>query len=416
MAKFIKVLTILYRRNFTKNVLMIVFMMITNFIMLTFVLFATTSANILSAINDQYFESLSVDVSRYTTAATNNELINVRNYERPPLSYMHALMEETGRFTIRPDYTMFFNETKLLLFDKVLANPLFITYSHPNRGIGINRTFYNEIKKEVALTEERFTMNFVLDMTFLVNNEVTTIQYEELITPLFIYDEPTYFSAAKLYIPQAFIDRTIGSIFINEGQTVNNYLLNINNDHELANLRWRCHFQDKAQLALFTKITSDSSDTHNGLELSADYLQKVASFHALYDYLYILGVILFIFVIVGSAVIYTVIAHTALLANLKQMALLSVLGAKRSDLYVLYVLLITFNFVLGLSGLLIIQPFLITLQNMFRYFLHLRLAINITIQPFIVIILGNYLFLLSIIMIIFLVNMRRPLLYLLIDA
>ncbi len=391
-------------------------MVMTNFITMTFVLFAATSNNVLSAINEQYFEHLSVDVSRYSTAATNNELINVKNYERPSLSYMHALMEETDRFTIRPDYTMFFKETKLLLFDKVLPNPLFITYGHTNEGVGINRTFYNEIKKEVALFEDNFTLTFVLDMTVLVNNEVKTIQYEERITPLFIYDEPTYFSTSKLYLPQAFIDRTIGSIFINDGQTLNNYLLNINNDHELANLRLRCHFNNKAQLALFTKIVADSSDNDNGVEISADHLQKVASFHALYDYLYILGVILFIFIIVGSVVIYIVIAHTALLANLKQMALLSVLGAKRSDLYVLYVSLLTFNFVLGLSGVLIVKPFLKGLQNMLLHFLHLRLQIDITLQPFLLIIFGNYLFLISIITIIFLFNMRRPLLYLLIDA
>lgn len=91
-------------------------------------------------------------------------------------------------------------------------------------------------------------------------------------------------------------------------------------------------------------IVNEVSNNESGIEVSGDHINKIESFNALYDYLSILMKLFLAFVIIGSVVIYVVIAHTALLTILRQMALFAVLGASKKQIYEIYLFLIIINF------------------------------------------------------------------------
>lgn len=416
ILKYLPILRVFYNRNFTKNALMVSFLLVTNLTVSVFLFFFSSSQTIMPVLNESYFETLSVNISRFNSVATNNELIKVRTYERPSLSFMNSVMTRTGRFDIRPDYSMFLSELTVSLYAKEVATPLVVTYMHNNQGIGINEAFYSLLSKEVTLSEEQLSLRLVLRKKFMIENLERILEHEDDVLINFIYEEPSYFSTPKLYIPESYLDATIGSYLVSEGLTLTNYLLNINTDNELANLSLRCHFNSLAQYNLFKDIVADISSDDYGYEITGDHLQKIASFAALYAYLEILIKILFIFVIVALIVILFVIAHTSLLSNMRQMALLNVLGAKRSDLYTFFFMLLSFNFILGLYSLLLLPPLLPLFSKLLFHLLRIDIALAINIHYLIMAMCLNYLFLIFVLTTIFMLNMRRPPLYLLIDA
>lgn len=416
LYKYLKVLRVFYKRNFVKNALMVVFLLITNLTISVFLSLFNSSQMVVKVLNDSYFEHQSVNISKFASIDTNNELIKVRTYERPSLSFMNSLMTRTGRFEIRPDYTTFFNDFNVTIFDKVVTRPQFITYMHGNYGIGINEAFYHLINDEVTLDPHNLRLKLELKTTFMVDGEARTLVHNDEVFINFIYEEPSYFSSPKIYLPENYLDVTIGSYAISEGVSLTNYLLNLNSHDELANLSLRCHFHSREQYASFVQIIDEISGAFNGYEISSDHLNKIASFTALYAYLEILIKILFVFVVIALIVILVVIAHTSLLANMRQMALLNVLGAKKGDLYVFFVFLLTFNFVLGLFSLVLLPSLLTLFNHLLYYLLRINISLTLNINHLIMVMSLNYLFLLSAITIIFMLNMRRPLLYLLLDA
>lgn len=412
-----RLLSTFYRRNAVKNTMMVVFMFITNIVLGGFVIFFNAGQNIIDVLEENYFEYLSVDVSLYQSLLTNNELINVKTYKRPSLDYIHAMMEKTGRFSVRPDYSHFFQNASLRLYEKELSVPLITTYDHVNYGFGINKTYLQNISSEVSLNSlEQLSLSLKIEMNINVDDQIVPIIIEEEVAISFVIEEPTYFANAKLYVPQHFIDQTLGQIFVRPGETLNNHLLNVNPESVLANFRLRCHFESKKQRQLFLKLAEDFSDKENGLEVSSDPQQKSASFVALYDYLEILSIILLVFVLVGSAVIYCVVAHTSLLSNMQQMALISVLGAGKMDLYVYYLILLMFNFLLGLTSFIFLPYALPLVNHLFLNLMKVNAVFQIDYSLVTLIASGNFLFLFALISAIFYINMKRPLLNLLLDA
>ena len=416
LVKHLKVLRVFYKRNFVKNALMVSFLLITNLTISVFLALFNSSQMVIDVLNDSYFEKQSVNLSKFASIDTNNDLIKVRTYERPSLAFMNSLMTRTGRFEIRPDYTMFFNEFNVKVFDKALPKPQFITYMHENYGIGINEAFYNLLKEEVTLPNDNLHIMLELDATFMIDGTLHTLKHSDIVEINFVYEEPAYFSTPKLYLPEYYLDATIGSYPISSGLTLTNYLLNLNSHDELANLSLRCHFNSRAQYLRFTQIIADISSADYGYEISGDHLNKIASFAALYDYLEILIKILFVFVVIALVVILIVIAHTSLLANMRQMALLNVLGAKKRDLFAFFMLLLTFNFALGLVSLLLLPSLLSFFNSLLFFLLRINAQLIININYLIMVMSLNYLFLTVSTTIIFMLNMRRPLLYLLLDA
>lgn len=416
MLKYLRVLSIFYRRNFSKNVILVLFTLLTNLTLSLFLIFNESSAAILPRLNESYFEELSVDLSKYGSAPTNNELINVKTYERPSLVFINSLMERTGPFMIRPDYTFLFQKSKLHLFAKELSNPLFVTHMVQGYGIGINRAYYEFLRKEVALHSENFKVALTINTKLMIESKEVEFSFSDELEISFIYDEPTVFTSPKLYLPETYLDTSLGRTFLFEDVSLTNYLLNLNPTDELANRKFRCHLRDRLQLEKLKKIINELSSTEDGYEISADYLAKVASFTALYEYLKILMTLLLWFVIIATLIISVVIAHTSLMASLRQMALLVMIGAKKSDLYVLYFLLLSFNFLLGLVSLTLLPSIIPFLNTLLFSFLHFEITLTISIYSLISTFSFLYLFLLLIISLIFVFNLRRPLLYLLIDA
>ena len=125
---------------------------------------------------------------------------------------------------------------------------------------------------------------------------------------------------------------------------------------------------------------------------------------------------LLVFVVIASLVIYFVVAYTSLMSILPQAALLKLLGAKKGEIYFIFLSIITFNFLLGLGGVMLIPRILPLISALIHKILVLNLTFGLNFKLILTIVSGNYILLLLTITIIFLVNMRRPLLYLLLDA
>lgn len=411
---FLKVIFNLYKRNIKKNRLMVIFMIFTNLTLMLFFVFFASNEVLVDTLSSNYLEHLSVDVSLYESLPTNNELINVKTYRRPSIDYLNSMMKVIDNFTIRPDYSPLLREKNINILDKEVPNVLIIILGGGKKEIGINTTLYNELQNLVSVKDEEILFNFYLKTTLFIEEEII-IDYHTQFPISYIYDEPTYFSVPKLYISQTVIDATMGSIFIKPGLTLNNYLLNINDDHELSNYRYRCHFKDEEQKQKFMMVVKAVSNSERGIEVSGDYINKIDSFTALYDYLNILMKLFLAFVIIGSIVIYVVIAHTSLLTILRQMALFAILGASKNHLYDIYFLLIFLNFFLSLVSYLI-GPFLMPFLSLILYKLlgvYVPLTLNYTML--FLMIGANFVLLFVLITVIFVINIRRPLLYLLID-
>lgn len=410
-----KVLSTLYKRNIKKNTLMVIFMIFTNISLMLFLLFFSSNEALLTTLSSSYLEHLSVDVSLYESQPTNNSLINVKTYKRPTIDYLNSIMRVTDNFKIRPDYSPLLADKTLFIFDKEIPNILITILGENSEEVGINRALYKELLKAASFSNEEIIIRFSLATTLFIDEEETKINYEHDFRITYIYDEPTYFSSPKLYIPQNMIDATLGSIFIKSGVTLNNYLLNLNAEHELTNYRYKCHFKSVAQKEKFMSIVHDVSTKEQGIEVSGDYISKVESFTALYSYLSILIKLFLAFVIIGSVVIYVVIAHTSLLAILRQMALFAILGAKSKDLYYIYLFLISINFLLSIVSFVLLPYFLPLLSRLLYKLLGVCVALTLNYKLLIFMISVNFITLLVILTVIFLINMRKPLLYLLID-
>ncbi len=390
-------------------------MTFTNLTLMLFLLFFSSSETLVTTLSESYLEHLSVDISMYEALPTNNALINVKSYKRPTIDYLHSIMKVTDVFTIRPDYSPLLQQKQLSILGKDIPNVLITPLGKSTNEIGINRAFYHELQKLVTVKDENILLNFYLKTALFIEEEEIIIDYHTHFRVTYIYDEPSYFSIPKLYISQNIIDATIGNIFVKTGVTLNNYLLNLNDEHELTNYRYKCHFKNEEQKVKFMHIVDVVSNSERGIEVSGDYINKINSFTALYAYLSILMKLFLGFVIIGSVVIYVVVAHTSLLSILRQMALFAVLGANKMKLYEIYLFLIFINFILSLISFALLPSLTPVLGVMLYKVLGIYVTLNINYQLLYLMISGNFLLLLILITIIFLINMRRPLLYLLID-
>lgn len=412
----IKILNLFYKRNLAKNILLVFFLNITNLFLVLFVLVYSEGPKIVRVFEESYFEHLSVDISLYQSVETNNDLINVKSYARPSLSYVQTYTAHTGQFSIRPDYSFFWQNSEVSIFNKTAETPQIITYSEPRQGVGINGAYLKVLQESSSVKPDDLTLKLRIDASFTVNEEVIEVFVSQDLDVNFVFNEPNYFSTPKLYLPQGVVDKILGSFMISPGLTLNNFLLNVNASNELLSQKLRCHFKDKEQLETFIRISEDTKGTDSGLEISGDHIGKVESFKALYEYLNILIIMLLVFVVIASVVIYFVVAYTSLMSILPQAALLKLLGAKKGEIYLIFLSIITFNFLLGLGGVILIKSVLPLISGLIYQILVLNLTFTLNFNLIFSIVSANYILLFLTVTVIFLVNMRRPLLYLLIDA
>lgn len=407
---------VLYQRNLVKNMLMVSFMLITNLVLGFFIVFLQSESLIIPSLSTSYFEHLSVDVQSYERISSNNELIAIKKYKRPDINYLHNLMEHSGRFKIRPDYKEILSLSTLKLYEKELPRPLFIVVDNIKSGFGINNTYLDLIKNDITIEDNEFLLSLNLTFNITYEEEDITFVIEDELPIDFIFKEPKYFASPKIFIPQEYIDKTIGALPVKEGLSINNYLLNLSEDHALTNYKYRLHFDSVTQKEHVSSLLNAGNTKEQGVELSSDANNKVNSFKALYDYLNILVMVFFIFIIIASLIMHIIVAHTSLLALQKQLALLQIIGGSKSDLLLLFLALNLFNFMIGLLSLFIL-PLMMPVVSYFLYiYLNVAITIYINVKTIILLILINLVILITLIISLFLFNTRRPLLYLLIDA
>lgn len=416
IIKYFKLLGVFYRRNLSKNRLMVLFMAITNLILVIFLLFFASKDEIVYKLEKSYLEHLSLDVSNYSSVSTNNSLINVKTYKRPDLEFLSSIMENTGQFKIRPDYSLLFQSATFSAFEKELEPPQVIIHNIQTYNVGINQKYADEIFKAINVSSDQLFLKVEINYSLKIFEEEISITFVDEMKVDYVYHEPTYLSSSKIYISQEYIDAKLGNYIVQEGVNLNNMLLNLASDHPMTNYRFKLHMNDVFQKQHLLKIINDISDQKDGFEVSSDQIYKVESFRALYSYLEILINVFLVFVIVGSIVIYVVIAHTSLLSTLKQMALLSIIGATKEDLYFLYLILILINFICALGSIFIFPTMLPSLNRLLYFIMHIEINLQINFGTVLVVIISNYLLLITLVTIIYIVNIRRPLLYLLLDA
>lgn len=409
-----KLVLAFYNRNIAKNIMMVAFMLFTNLIFGLFSIFIESEKVVIPTLSASYLEHLSVDVSLYESISTNNDLINVKRYKRPSISYLESFSSQS-EFIIRPDFSKVFRYTKVSIHDKELPLPEFVVINNIPHDIGINESFLEVIKESVSVDEKSLLLDFNLLLPQMKEDSLN-IEYNTTLKIDFIYQEPAYFSVPKIYISQDFVDQNIGSLKIYEELMLSNYLFNLHSEHEMTNYRFRLHFNNYEERMKFIKIVEDINTNHNGVELTSDEIIKVKSFSSLYDYLNILVTVFLGFIIIGGLVMNGIISYTALMSLQKQMALLNILGATKVDLLFLFILINLCNFIMGLMSFLLLPYLLPVVSTVFYKFLHIRVAISMNLLTISTIIFLNIIVFMILLILLFLINNRRPLLYLLLDA
>lgn len=409
-----KLVLAFYNRNIAKNIMMVAFMLFTNLIFGLFSIFIESEKVVIPTLSASYLEHLSVDVSLYESISTNNDLINVKRYKRPSISYLESFSSQS-EFIIRPDFSKVFRYTKVSIHDKELPLPEFVVINNIPHDIGINESFLEVIKESVSVDEKSLLLDFNLLLPQMKEDSLN-IEYNTTLKIDFIYQEPAYFSVPKIYISQDFVDQNIGSLKIYEELMLSNYLFNLHSEHEMTNYRFRLHFNNYEERMKFIKIVEDINTNQNGVELTSDEIIKVKSFSSLYDYLNILVTVFLGFIIIGGLVMNGIISYTALMSLQKQMALLNILGATKVDLLLLFILINLCNFIVGLMSFLLLPYLLPVVSTVFYKFLHIRVAISMNLLTISTIIFLNIIVFMILLILLFLINNRRPLLYLLLDA
>lgn len=409
-----KLVLAFYNRNIAKNIMMVAFMLFTNLIFGLFSIFIESEKVVIPTLSASYLEHLSVDVSLYESISTNNDLINVKRYKRPSISYLESFSSQS-EFIIRPDFSKVFRYTKVSIHDKELPLPEFVVINNIPHDIGINESFLEVIKESVSVDEKSLLLDFNLLLPQMKEDSLN-IEYNTTLKIDFIYQEPAYFSVPKIYISQDFVDQNIGSLEIYEELMLSNYLFNLHSEHEMSNYRFRLHFNNYEERMKFIKIVEDINTNQNGVELTSDEIIKVKSFSSLYDYLNILVTVFLGFIIIGGLVMNGIISYTALMSLQKQMALLNILGATKVDLLFLFILINLCNFIMGLMSFLLLPYLLPVVSTVFYKFLHIRVAISMNLLTISTIIFLNIIVFMILLILLFLINNRRPLLYLLLDA
>lgn len=410
-----KLIKTLYKRNMKKNRLMIIFMFLTNLLMGTFVLFLDADQAIIPRLSTTYLEHLSVGISSFETLSTNNELMNVRMHRRPPLALLSSMMTHIGSFEIRPDYTLLFDHAKLSMYEKSIEKPYFAIHGLKTNQIGINQSFYETIKKAVQ-PDLDFTLKLSIFLTITIEEIDVDIDIKEHLPITFIKEEPPFFLRPKLYLPQSFIDEKIGSYSLKTRSTINDYLLNVPHDHPASGYRYLCHLESNDQKARLTKLLNDISHEKEGYELISDAISKVESIKTMFTYLNLLVSIFLVLIMIGCVVVYITIVHTSFLSSMKQMALLSIWGAKKTHLFLLFLGLVIFNYLLGGCAFFLFPTLMQTLNRFLSLFLHLPLFLAVNPARLLLLASGQLFILVSLYTIVFLGNNQRPLLYLLLDA
>lgn len=409
-----KLVLAFYNRNIAKNIMMVAFMLFTNLIFGLFSIFIESEKVVIPTLSASYLEHLSVDVSLYESISTNNDLINVKRYKRPSISYLESFSSQS-EFIIRPDFSKVFRYTKVSIHDKELPLPEFVVINNIPHDIGINESFLEVIKESVSVDEKSLLLDFNLLLPQMKEDSLN-IEYNTTLKIDFIYQEPAYFSVPKIYISQDFVDQNIGSLEIYEELMLSNYLFNLHSEHEMTNYRFRLHFNNYEERMKFIKIVEDINTNQNGVELTSDEIIKVKSFSSIYDYLNILVTVFLGFIIIGGLVMNGIISYTALMSLQKQMALLNILGATKVDLLFLFILINLCNFIMGLMSFLLLPYLLPVVSTVFYKFLHIRVAISMNLLTISTIIFLNIIVFMILLILLFLINNRRPLLYLLLDA
>lgn len=409
-----KLVLAFYNRNIAKNIMMVAFMLFTNLIFGLFSIFIESEKVVIPTLSASYLEHLSVDVSLYESISTNNDLINVKRYKRPSISYLESFSSQS-EFIIRPDFSKVFRYTKVSIHDKELPLPEFVVINNIPHDIGINESFLEVIKESVSVDEKSLLLDFNLLLPQMKEDSLN-IEYNTTLKIDFIYQEPAYFSVPKIYISQDFVDQNIGSLEIYEELMLSNYLFNLHSEHEMSNYRFRLHFNNYEERMKFIKIVEDINTNQNGVELTSDEIIKVKSFSSIYDYLNILVTVFLGFIIIGGLVMNGIISYTALMSLQKQMALLNILGATKVDLLFLFILINLCNFIMGLMSFLLLPYLLPVVSTVFYKFLHIRVAISMNLLTISTIIFLNIIVFMILLILLFLINNRRPLLYLLLDA
>lgn len=413
MKNFINILRILFRKNHGKNVLLIVFLFISNLVTGTFLNLINMKEDISNSMERGYLEHLSLNVSTFTTSSTNNNLVNVKSYKRPSLDYLSSLTDFIGDFVIRPDYTPVFNGSSFSIFGEDIQIDTFIVHNLATHDIGINRAFFSKLQ-DVFNLETEIIINMNINLELLINQDISIFTYQTDMKVGYIYDEPSYLTRPKIFLSQAYIDNNIGNILINNEISLTNYLLSLPPDNPLTNYRLTCHFANYGQLVSFKQMMRDMQEDSN-IELSSDVLLKVESFTAIYLYISLLAKVFLVFIIIANLVVYFVIVHTSLLANMRQMTLLAILGAEKHFLYCLNLSILGFNLIISGFSFFIIPTINMFINSLISFFFNFSLVGPSNSNCTFGLICLEAVLILIIFNIIYSVQMRKPLLYLLLD-
>lgn len=404
----------LYFRNIKKNRLMVIFMLITNFLMGSFVLFLDADKEVIPRLDQSYLEHLSVGISSYETLHTNNDLINVRMHQRPSMAILNSIMSHVGYFEIRPDYGLIFEQAEIMMFEKNLTMPSIAIHDIKTDEIGINRSFYNEILDHVQPFDE-LVINLKIALFISINEVDRYIHINEPLKISYIHDEAPFFMGPKLYLPQSMIDEKIGGYKLSHDVTINDYLLNLPNDHPYSGYQFLCHLESSVQKQRLISLIEDISNDKNGYVLTGDTVNKLQSIKAMFSYINLLVSIFLVLIVIGCTVVYVTIIHTSLLSSMRQMALLSIWGAKKGQLFAIFISLVIFNYLLGLS-VFFIFPSLITMLNyLLSNFLRIPLFFSFKLSRILILVTSQFMILTFFYSLVFFVNNHKPLLYLLLD-
>lgn len=407
----LKLLHLFNKKSGKRNFVMVILFLLTNIIAAMSFAFLFASQNLEVKMRQSYYEHLSVSVTSYVQTETNHKLINVKQYRRPEYNNLLSIMDYSGEFSVKPDYSYFFRYLSLSLFAKEIETPTFVLVADYSNSIYINRHFEEQIKKDFSLDQSLigidFSFNYIFDEGIEINDEFTLFISK-------VIDEPNYFASNKIYLPQNIVDEIIGNYFVNDSKMAN-YIFNLPNDHHYTNFQYVLHFPNEQTYLKFINIITDSKTNEHGLELVADHLTKVLAISSLFDYLEIIIVIFLVITIIGVMTILIMIVSSLFIVTTRQSALLLFLGATKGDAISIFLSLVFKNYLLSSVYLLFFPKLMVVINNYIFEQFRIGNFFNLTVNNFVLMYFLIALFIFISTLFLMSVKFKRPLFYLLLD-
>ncbi len=341
-----------FKRDFKQNLLSlfaIVFAFLITFVSIGFNNGIVKNSDSL-VLNFQNFNSYKVSKIAYESITDSN--LKLEKTEKPSYSEVENIVKYYKNYEIKNSFEYFFGEEKSLnINNKIMENVSFIPVNNlPNSNIVyVNNAFKNEYTKHFSGSCLNRILNLNLKRIYSYNNKnpIGPNIIEETFEAHLNFDierikyEFSYLNYPKIYFSYSYFENflknykctNINNVFT-ENLSFYDLLNSSNNYDDISNYSYLLFLDNKDDVLSFNKEIKSIK----GFSIQNEANTVVSSFKELSS-TFFKGVILFIAISIICVIsIVGFLSFSSYIFNRKQSAILTILGAKSEEIFLIYII------------------------------------------------------------------------------